>query len=66
MWKLHIRAGFGSPWVKDETHTSATLNHTFLTPLVARLSPRLSCKPLTTASGTILHATESLGRMAGK
>ena len=41
-------------------HTSATLNHTFLTPLVARLSPRLSCKPLTTASGTNLHAATSL------
>ena len=36
-------------------HTSATLNHTFLTPVFARLRPKLSCRPLTTASGTNLQ-----------
>jgi hypothetical protein len=36
-------------------HTLAILNHTFLTPFVAKLRPKLSCRPLTTASGIILH-----------
>ena len=39
----------------DIVPTSAPLNQTFFTPVVARLSPRLSCSPLTTALGTILH-----------
>lgn len=51
----HLFEGFLVPG-----HTSATLNHTLLTPLVARLSPRPSCNPLTTASGTSLHAAKSI------
>ncbi len=54
------------PQRMSSRRTSATLNHTFLTPLFARLSPRLSCKPLTTASGTNLHASTSLDKMLRK